>query len=296
MQRAVQLGRLARGDMSMKKPVLNLVIVTDDVQLRDDLVELRDYVQEELNAFDLVAAQEPGAWGKLSVVCQSATMGKRLRAEYDKVRKLVEAHPDPASILKALEGNGKFSIGDKYEILPGDVSITREFIGDAAKYGVGTSPDLLVCVDKTVTDLMLDVGLAREFKSTVQRLRKSAGLIPEDKVVVYCQVPEGKGEKLRQVLFNDKDADAKVAETLGLVVHPMEKISPFAIIVGSVTETLDDVTVKICLTRRWIRYAEDEKLEFLLNAIGLDALQGAKELKISLDGTERIVKGFEIVT
>jgi isoleucyl-tRNA synthetase len=313
MQRAVQLGRNARGDVSIKKPVLKVVVVTDDAAARADLVELREYVQEELNAFELEAASEPGAWGRLSVSCVAATLGKRLKGDFARVRKLVEAFPDPHRMLRELEEKGRFEVQDAgaaCEILPGDVAINREFLGDAAQFGVASNPDLMICVDKTVTQLLVEAGLAREFKSIVQKLRKSSGLIPEDRVGVYCQfldsgAPPAERDDLvstlRRVLFaaarDDGSVDPRVKEALALVVRPMQDLPAFAVRAGSCEDAVGGVKLRVVLTRPCVLaagVAVGAEIEHLLNAIGPERLPG-KELNVVLNGVLTNVRGWQVV-
>jgi len=291
MQRAVQLGRLARGDLAMKKPMQAVVVVTDDAELRGDLSELAEYIKEELNVFELEAAGNASAWGAMSLECVHGVIGKRLKGAYDAAKALVEAHANPAALVAELEASGKVVLANGAELLPGDVAIKRTFLGDASRYLVASHPDLMVCLDRTESQALRDCGLARELKSMVQKLRKSALLVPEDKVVVYLDAAAD--SPLRAVV---RSQDARVQAALGLHVRDVADKSPLAVVLGRAEDEIGGSKVAVVVTRPWVKAAAgDEAFEALLNAMGAAALRDRNELTVVVDGASRVLKGFAVV-
>ena len=56
----------------------------------------------------------------------------------------------------------------------------------ASQYEAHSDNDLLVLLDTTPDQAMLDEGVAREIINRVQKLRKKASLVPTDAVSVSC--------------------------------------------------------------------------------------------------------------
>merc|ERR1711997_1410093 len=80
-----------------------------------------------------------------------------------------------------------------HEIFQEDIRIMYSFAGDKSKelsekYEADSAGDILVMLDTTPDEEMLEEGVAREVINRVQKLRKSAGLKVSDKVTMFYTV------------------------------------------------------------------------------------------------------------
>ena len=298
LQKAVQLGRTARGATKIKVPVVSVALVSDDAAIRGDLRDLEVYLKAELNAFEIVVPEDPNEWGKFVVKCNEAELGKKYRKDRGEVMKAVESHPNPREMVAKLDA------GEEYEILPGkpklvqgDVTVTREFAKqgvDVSQLGVESTLELMVVVDRTVTEQVENVGLTREFKSQVQKLRKRSGLSPEDKVNIFCVVRGPQAERIQAVL-------KETSEFAPVFTEPPS----FAVVAGKALngEPLMDSTkypgnsADIYLTRPYVKMLKPElpsSVESLLQSIGIANLLKRSDLTVVADDKKfRLVRGVD---
>ena len=69
--------------------------------------------------------------------------------------------------------------------------------GSKSKYEAQSDNEVLVLLDCTPDQSMLDEGIAREVVNRIQKLRKKAGLQPQDEVTLYYKVDPDKHDLLR---------------------------------------------------------------------------------------------------
>jgi isoleucyl-tRNA synthetase len=301
LQKAVQLGRTARGSTKIKVPVVQVVLVTDDEKARKDLRDLELYLKQELNAFEIKVPEDPEQYGRIVVKCNEAELGKKYRKDRQEVMKAVESFGNPKELLAKLDAEG-----GRFEILPGkpalekiDVSVTREFTNkdgmDLSVLGVESTLDLMVVVDRTVNKQVEDVAMAREFKSQVQKLRKRSGLSPEDKVNVFCALNGGESERIKQSL-----------QQLGNEFS-LEFTRPpsYAVIVGqnlSADPLVDptkypDNSCEIYLTRPFIKLLKADiphSVDYLLQSLSKVNLKDSPQVQIMADDKLfKLVRGVD---
>jgi isoleucyl-tRNA synthetase len=75
---------------------------------------------------------------------------------------------------------------------------------------VETEGELTVALDTTVTEELLQEGMAREFINRVQNIRKNSGLNVTDRIVIRCNCPEALSKALSRF------RDYVCAETLAV--------------------------------------------------------------------------------
>ncbi|KAJ1962748.1 isoleucine--tRNA ligase [Dipsacomyces acuminosporus] len=200
MQAVIELGRTVRekNNISLKTPLLELVVVHPSAEYLDDVRGLSTYVAEELNLRNLVLTSDEDTYGiKYRAEADFKKLGTKLRKDMPRVKK---ALPDvPSSEIKAAQTSGVLVV-DGITLGADDINIVRFFDalslsgeGDK-KYEEATDKDVLVLLDTAVHEELMLEGLAREVINRVQRLRKKAGLQAVDDVSYYYQItqdPEG---------------------------------------------------------------------------------------------------------
>ncbi|KAH6845077.1 isoleucyl-tRNA synthetase [Chaetomium sp. MPI-CAGE-AT-0009] len=206
MQRVIQLGRAARErrNISLKTPLLSLVVIADAQSLAD-VDSLAAYVREELNVRDvLLEGEEGGARYGVRVEARVdwAVLGKKLKKDVQVVRKALPTLSQER--LGEYQRTGRIEVGGAV-LGEGDLTLVR-VIGDgereagseegAPQWEAAFADDMVVLLDVAPHPELVEEGLVRDLISRFQRLRKKAGLVPTDEVCMRQRVvsdPDGVG-------------------------------------------------------------------------------------------------------
>ena len=155
-----------------------------------DVHSLQDYVLGELNVKKLTLSTDKERYGvKLRAEPDHKTLGARLKGAFKDVTKEIKALSD-SQVSEFLQSNCITILG--HDLGPDDLRVMYSF--DAAgsnieqKYEAHSDNDVLVLLDCTPDQAMLDEGIAREVVNRVQRLRKKALLQPTDLVSLQYTV------------------------------------------------------------------------------------------------------------
>jgi len=190
MQKVVELGRVIRDreTMPLKYPLPELVLIHKDQKCLDDVHTLQGYVLDELNIKKLTLSRDKEKYGvKLRAEPDHKTLGARLKGEFKKVTKEIKGLSDK-QVSEFVRDGSIDVLGNK--LGPEDLRIMYTFEGNAEKYKAHSDQDILVLVDCTPDQSMMDEGIAREVVNRVQKLRKKAKLQPKDDVCVqYTLTP-----------------------------------------------------------------------------------------------------------
>uniref|UniRef100_A0A3B5ME83 Isoleucine--tRNA ligase cytoplasmic ubiquitin-like domain-containing protein n=1 Tax=Xiphophorus couchianus TaxID=32473 RepID=A0A3B5ME83_9TELE len=119
-------------------------------------------------------------------------LGKRLKGAFKAVTASIKELTSEQ--LEAFQKTGSIVV-DGHELHEEDLRLMYTFdqtSGSAAQYEAHSDAQVLVLLDVTPDQSMVDEGVAREVINRIQKLRKKAHLVPSDEISVYyrCQ-PEG---------------------------------------------------------------------------------------------------------
>ena len=191
MQAVIQLGRTARErkNISFKTPLLSLVVVSDQQRL-SDVDSLVAYVKEELNVREVILSSDEERYNiQLEARVDWPTLGKKLKRDAQVVRKALPTLPQEQ--LRSYLRDGKLNING-IELEGEDLTIVR-VVGkeilepadkDGPQYEPAFSKDFIILLDAASHPELLDDGLARDVINRVQKMRKKAGLVPTDDVLM----------------------------------------------------------------------------------------------------------------
>ncbi|XP_077485922.1 isoleucyl-tRNA synthetase [Amblyomma americanum] len=194
MQTVIELGRIVRDRKTLplpRYPLREVVVIHKDQQYLDDVASLKQYILEELNIRQLTVTVEKEKYGVLmKAEPDIKALGLRLRGESKAVSQEIRTLKD-ATIQAYLRGEMPTLCGHTLEA--GDIRVQYSFSGAHAEelskqYEAHAEGDVLILVDISPDQSMLDEGLAREVINRVQKLRKKAHLVPTDEVAVYLAV------------------------------------------------------------------------------------------------------------
>lgn len=199
LRTVLELGRAARDarSISLRKPVISITVVSTDPTVLEDIKSLEGYVRGELNMRDLNVDSDDRKWCTMKLALNMRLLGRRLGRAASAVRKEVGewSHDAVKSFLEA----GSATV-QGHEITREEVEVVRESAVDPKHYEAAVSSDnrIMVVVDVRRDDALVGQGLARELVSTVQKLRKDAGLKIEDRVHAFFGL---KGSKKAVAFF-----------------------------------------------------------------------------------------------
>ncbi|KAJ1741604.1 isoleucine--tRNA ligase [Coemansia sp. RSA 1086] len=205
MQAVIELGRIIRerNNISLKKPLLELVVIHPDPEYLADVHGLSKYIVEELNVRNLELTSEESKYGiKYRAEADYKKLGATLRKDLPRVKNALPSVP--SSEIKAAQNGGSLVVAG-ITLKADDFNIVRYF--DALsledkdrKYEEATDKNVVVLLDTEVYDELQQEGVAREIINRIQRLRKKAGLQPVDDIVYYCQITQDPKGVLANVL------------------------------------------------------------------------------------------------
>ena len=179
----VTLGRAARENSKIKvrQPIAEVLIDGKFEELLGDLVEL---IKEELNVKKVHFVQDLGVYMNFNLKPNFKVLGPKLGKnvnEFGKVLRGLEAH----ELVAKLEAGESMTV----EVAGADFEFTKEEvlvnIESKPGFNVAMENNLFAILDTTLTDDLVKEGLAREFISKVQQMRKASGFEVLDNINIY---------------------------------------------------------------------------------------------------------------
>ncbi len=198
------LGLRKKSNLRVRQPLQRIVIPVRDAEMQAQLERVQHLICSELNVkgIEFLAADNNLLVKKIKP--NFKTLGPR----YGKVMKALGAAIQAFSQeqINALEADGRCMVsveGTDCEVLLSDVEIATQ---DIPGWVVANDGSLTVALDITLTQELIDEGIARELVNRIQNIRKE-GFDVTDRIVVELQ----SGEWDNAV---DKHRDYICAETL----------------------------------------------------------------------------------
>ena len=218
VQTVVQLGRSLRReyDLKVRMPLKGIHVATRNMSLKQNIDELRHLVMEELNVKDVWFGEEETALANYTAKPNFKTLGPKLGKKI-KVCAAQVAQLDTAAITEMLAGTPRTLDleGEAFEMTGEDLLVTRV---PREGLAVASEGELVVALETELTPELEREGLAREFVSRVQNLRKETGLEVADRIQVFFRgseavqsaVSEHRNFIMGEVLALELDADEGV--------------------------------------------------------------------------------------
>ena len=190
IQTVVRLGRQLRTDHSLKvrQPLAVLHVVSRDESLRKQVRGLEDLVLDELNVKQVRDDADESALAKLNGKANFRKLGPRFGKQMGAVSKVIMAL-DGAELERLASGESiEVAVADETVLLaPDDVLLER-----TPREGmvVASEGDVIVALETKLDEALICEGLAREFVSKIQNLRKSNGYNVSQRIAVRYAAPE----------------------------------------------------------------------------------------------------------
>lgn len=279
LQNVIEMGRVVRErrSISLKNPVKEVTVVCPDKSVLEDLEQLKSYIHDELNMRDLVFTSEEREWCTLKAEPNSRNLGRRLGKSFGAVRKKIAqmSHDDVSSFIT----NNSFTI-DGHELKDDDLLIKREFKGDKKIYEADVSSDgnVMVILDCREDEGLKMQGCAREFINRVQKMRKKAGLVVQDKIQVYFSEADG----AQPITTAVKNFLSMISTTLGTVPAPVSEKPAYGVDIISEVCSFSGSSVEIFVVRPALVLADDATLKEIT---GAEELADFKSFLVTMDYT-----------
>lgn len=179
---ASEAGRAARADAGIKlrQPIAKAVIVSDE-----SLGAVAALVQNELNVKELEVKPTTSELLNFSVKLNYKKVGPKFKQKINQVEKAL-AKEDPRKIRDALKTDNTFvlTVDSESVALTGEDVVVKTEVTEG--YTSGESKGVTVFVETTLTDALIQEGLARDIVRRIQEMRKEMKLDYKDTIdVVY---------------------------------------------------------------------------------------------------------------
>lgn len=198
VQTVVQLGRSLRReyDRKVRMPLKGIHVATRNMSLKQNIDELRHLVMEELNVKDVWFGEEETALAEYTAKPNFKSLGPRLGAKI-KICAGQVAQLDTGEIARILGGEPRVLDldGEDFTMTAEDLLVTRV---PREGLAVASEGELVVALETELTPELEREGLAREFVSRVQNLRKEAGFEVSDRIHVTFRGSEAVQEAVSE--------------------------------------------------------------------------------------------------
>jgi len=269
----------------------------------EGLEYLKSYFLAEVNTWQLDVSADWEKLCSLKILPNWKDLGKRLGKQMKEVAKAIAdlTFAQISDFMKA----GTINICG-FDLSTEDLVVKREFNGDAKRFEACVSDDgsLLVAIDTTCDEELFCELRSRAVGAAMQKLRKSAGLAPSDRVEMFYEVTNAGGaeaesyELVEKALQTHKEAVLKRLKQMPL---PVSHRPAHAVAVGK--EILDESDIckgqfVVYLTKPQFSFDMDALLsltggsqavaDMLRMAVctrDYNATEGKTSLSVNLDGT-----------
>lgn len=212
VQKLVSLGRAARDEakIGVRQPLALAMFVTPNRAEAESVMQLTDLIESELNVKQvkvLLGADEVVSYALNPLPMH---LGKKFGKDFPKVQKALREGPQEQvrAWARALLNGDAIQVevgGQTYDVLPNECEVKQNA---ASGYAIAEDGGYVAALDTTLTDALVQEGLAREVVRRIQATRKDAGFEVDDHIeIVYSA-----GESVQAAI--EQFADYIKAETL----------------------------------------------------------------------------------
>lgn len=244
MQSVIELGRVLRDrkTIPIKYPLPEMIVIHRDETYLNDVKSLEKYVLEEMNVKRVQFTSDKEKYGiTLRVEPDHKILGVRLKGDFKAVTQALKDLNNKQCEKLIADGFVEL-VGQRIDV--SDVRVIFQATGND-KYEAHSDNDVLILLNVTPDQDMLDEGFSREIINRVQKLRKKAHLVPTDEVDVFYDV-----SKTSDILRIIKLHREFIESTVKAPLIPIENITASKPIVIEETQELKGSQLKLVITWR----------------------------------------------
>ncbi|NXI16819.1 SYIC protein, partial [Irena cyanogastra] len=321
LQSVIELGRVIRDrkTIPVKYPLKEVVVIHQDPEALENIRSLEKYVLEELNVRALTLSADKGRYGvRLRAEPEHTVLGRRLKGAF---KPLMAAIKELSSEqLERFQETGLYIVVEGHELHGEDLRLMYQMTEGSAQFEAHSDAQVLVLLDVTPDQSMVDEGVAREVINRIQKLRKKRNLVPTDEITVYYRaLPEGEYldtviQQHAEFIFATIKADLKpypvptsrevlIQETTQLKASELEITLVRGGVCQSVGPACAYVNLKVCVNgteQDGVLLLENPKGDNTLNFTGLvDAVScifGLKNSKLTVfNGNTELISQTDLL-
>lgn len=207
MQSVIELGRVIRDrkTLPVKYPLKEVIVIHQDQEALSDIQSLEKYIVEELNVRKVTISTDKTKYGiRLRAEPDHMVLGKRLKGAFKAVMAAIKELKNDQ--LEQFQKTGSMVV-EGTELHEEDVRLLYSFdqsAGGDTQFEAHSDAQVLVLLDVTPDQSMVDEGVAREVINRIQKLRKKGNLVPTDEITIYYQASP-QGQYLQSVIEQHTD-------------------------------------------------------------------------------------------
>jgi isoleucyl-tRNA synthetase len=175
-------------NLKVRQPLQKILIPVLNAGMQSQLQRVEDLIKAEVNIKEIAYLTETAGFIKKKVKPNFARLGKKLGAHMKAVSQALSNFTDAQ--IADFEAQGRTTIAtgsEPIEILLEEVEILAE---DIPGWSVASAGGVTVALDITLTEPLVQEGIAREFVNRLQNIRKDIGLQVTDRIAVSFTGPE----------------------------------------------------------------------------------------------------------
>ncbi|RVE54288.1 hypothetical protein evm_001115 [Chilo suppressalis] len=244
MQTVIELGRVLRDrkTIPIKYPLPEMIVIHQDKLYLDDVKSLENYVLEEMNVKNVKLTSDKVKYGiTLRAEPDHKVLGVRLKGDFKAATQALKDLTNEQCEKLAADGFINL-VGHRIDI--SEVRLIFQASGND-QYEAHSDNDVLILLNVTPDQDMLDEGFSREIINRVQKLRKKAHLVPTDEVDIYYSV--NKTSDIVRIINLHRDF---IENTVKGPLIPIEKLSKSKPVIIEETQELKGSQLKLVITWR----------------------------------------------
>ncbi|KAJ7398318.1 Isoleucine--tRNA ligase, cytoplasmic [Pitangus sulphuratus] len=192
LQSVIELGRVIRDrkTIPVKYPLKEVVVIHQDPEALENIRSLEKYVLEELNVRRVTLSTDKEKYGvRLRAEPDHMVLGKRLKGAFKPLMAAIKELKSEQ--LEKFQETGTIVV-EGHELHGEDLRLMYQIAEGSSQFEAHSDAQVLVLLDVTPDQSMVDEGVAREVINRIQKLRKKRNLVPTDEISVYWRSqPEG---------------------------------------------------------------------------------------------------------
>ena len=168
--------------LRVRQPLQKIMIPVLDSNTKNDILSVSQIIKSELNIKNIEFLEKDSAILQKHIKPNFKTLGPKFGKNMKLISKKISEF-SKEDILE-IEKNNCYQINDAIMINLSDVEITS---ADIPGFTVAKNDGITVALDITLTDVLKEEGLAREFVNKIQSLRKNSGFEVTDKIKIKVE-------------------------------------------------------------------------------------------------------------
>lgn len=199
--------------IKVRQPLEKMLIPVNNSRIQQQIEQVADLIKHEVNVKNIAFLTDTEGFIQKKIKPDYKALGKKLGPKMKPVANAIASFSQKD--IATLEKQGHFDLPIEGEILPitlSDVEISYE---DIPGWTVASKGPLTVALDTTITQELLEEGMARELVNRLQKIRKDQGFELTDRINV--KLTENKILNSTIINYNNYICTEILADTFEIV-------------------------------------------------------------------------------